>query len=312
MTFSKAKKNNLAFLRQNTCMKKIMLAGIASCLAVIPQSALPCSADITNSATVSVTVTKPEISAVAAVVTDLETGKIYYSKNAEQIRPMASLTKVMTTILTLEAGDLDTAFTVDSSAVHVEGTTMGLRENDVVTRRALCYGMMLPSGNDASNVAAVSVSGSIGEFVKLMNSKAAELGMKNTSFANPHGLDQVGHHSTALDMAVLTAYALRNETFRDICRTESIRLQFGNPPYGRWLKNNNKMLSIYDNAQRWESIGVKTGFTDSARRCLISAAEVDGRVLIVVTLNAADDWNDHVKLLNHGYEMSEVLYANYV
>lgn len=255
---------------------------------------------------VTVSLPQPSVSAASAIVIDADTGKVFFSKNSDEIRAVASLTKVMTTILTLEAGDLDKQFMVDNQAIHVEGTSMGLRENDIVTRRALCYGMMLPSGNDAANASAVSVSGSLPEFVKLMNQKAKQIGMKNSTYANPHGLDQAGHLSTARDMAVLTAYAMKNSDFREMCKSKTARLEFGNPPYKRSVSNNNKMLFSYEGC-----IGVKTGFTDNARRCLISAAERNGRTLISVTLNAPDDWNDHIKMLNHGFNTLKVLERNY-
>ncbi|MCL2755050.1 MAG: D-alanyl-D-alanine carboxypeptidase [Oscillospiraceae bacterium] len=264
------------------------------------------------------TLERPQISAASAIVMDARTGKVLFSHNADEVRAIASLTKVMTTLLTLEAGitdeSLDVPFRVDNNAVHVEGTTMGLRENDIVTRRALCYGMMLPSGNDASNVAAVSVGGGIAEFVTLMNTRAKEIGMSGaTHFANPHGLDQAGHQSTARDMAILTAYAMERsegaELFREICASKSVRLEFGNPPYGRWLRNNNRLLTMYSGC-----IGVKTGFTDAARRCLISAAQRDAgdtATLIAVTLNAPDDWNDHSRMLDYAFAKLELLYDNW-
>jgi len=202
----------------------------------------------------------------------------------------------MTAILTIESGDLDREFTVDTMAIMVEGTTMGLREGDRVSRRDLLYGILLPSGNDAANAAAVSVSGSISAFVKLMNDKAAELGLTNTHFATPSGLDAQGHYTTARELALLTAYAMRNEVFREIVKCQSAEVEFGNPPYRRTLYNSNKMLRRYEGA-----IGVKTGFTDNARRCLVSAAERDGVTLIAVTLNAGDDWNDHTKMLDYGF-----------
>ena len=261
-----------------------------------------------NSGLAAVSLQQPWVSAKAAILIDADTGKVLYSKNSDEVRAVASLTKVMTTILTLEAGDLDRQFGVDNKVIHVEGTTMGLRENDIVTRRALCYGMMLPSGNDAANAAAVSVGGSVGEFVKLMNLKAKQIGMTNTVFANPHGLDQTGHLSTARDMAVLTAYALSNEDFREICSSKRIRIEFGNPPYKRWLSNNNKLLHRYDGC-----IGVKTGFTDNARRCLISAAfcEDSNKTLIAVTLNAPDDWNDHARMYDYGFSLMELIVKDY-
>lgn len=235
-------------------------------------------------------------SAVSAVVIEAETGTVLYEKNAGERRAMASTTKIMTAILTIEAGDLDREFTVDSMAIMVEGTSMGLKQGDRVSRRDLLYGILLPSGNDAANAAAVSVSGSISAFVKLMNDKATELGLKDTHFATPSGLDAVGHYTTARELAVLTAYAMKNEVFREIVKCQSAEVEFGNPPYKRTLYNSNKMLRRYEGA-----IGVKTGFTDNARRCLVSAAERDGVTLIAVTLNAGDDWNDHTKMLDYGF-----------
>ncbi len=239
---------------------------------------------------------EPGVSAVSAVVIEAETGTVLFSKNMSEQRAMASTTKIMTAILTIEAGDLDREFTVDSFAIMVEGTSMGLREGDRVSRRDLLYGIMLPSGNDAANAAAVSVSGSVAAFVEKMNAKAGALGLSNTHFANPSGLDANGHYTTAYDLARLTAYAMKNEIFREIASCRSKEVEFGNPPYKRTLYNSNKMLTRYEGA-----IGVKPGFTDDARRCLVSAAERNGTTLIAVTLNAGDDWNDHKKMLDYGF-----------
>lgn len=236
------------------------------------------------------------ISAVSAVVIEAETGTVLYEKNADERRAMASTTKIMTALLTIEAGDLDREFTVDPMAIMVEGTSMGLREGDRVSRRDLLYGILLPSGNDAANAAAVSVGGSISGFVKLMNSRAAELGLSDTHFVTPSGLDADGHYTTARNLAALAAFAMKNEVFREVVSCSSARVEFGNPPYERTLYNSNKMLTRYDGA-----VGVKTGFTDNARRCLVSAAERDGVTLIAVTLNAPDDWNDHEKMLDYGF-----------
>lgn len=235
-------------------------------------------------------------SAVSAILIEAETGAVVSEKNADERRAMASTTKIMTAILTIEAGDLDREFTVDSYAIMVEGTSMGLKQGDRVSRRDLLYGILLPSGNDAANAAAVSVGGSIKSFVKMMNGKAEELGLKNTHFVTPSGLDADGHYTTARDLAALAAYAMKNATFREIVCCSSKTVEFGNPPYPRTLYNSNKMLAKYDGA-----IGIKTGFTDNARRCLVSAAERDGVVLIAVTLNAPDDWNDHTKMLDYGF-----------
>lgn len=237
-----------------------------------------------------------QVSAVSAILINADTGSVLYEKNAYEQRAMASTTKIMTALLTAEAGDLDRKFTADSYAINVEGTSMGLREGDIVTRRALLYGMLLPSGNDAANAAAVSVSGSMQAFAELMNKKAKELGLNNTHFVNPSGLDADGHYTTAYDLAMLTAEALSNPVFADICRCADARVEFGNPPYLRSLANSNKMLWQYEGC-----VGVKTGFTDNARRCLVSAAERDGVRLIAVTLNAPDDWNDHRAMLDYGF-----------
>ncbi len=236
------------------------------------------------------------LSAQSSVLIEAETGTVLFEHNANERRAMASTTKIMTAILTIEAGDLDREFVVDNYAIMVEGTTMGLQKGDRVSRRDLLYGILLPSGNDAANAAAVSVSGSIGEFVSLMNKKAEELELSDTHFATPSGLDAKEHYTTARDLAMLTAYAMKNETFREIVCCKQATVSFGNPPYKRTLYNSNKMLKRYDGA-----IGVKTGFTDNARRCLVSAAERNGVTLIAVTLNAPDDWNDHTRMLDYGF-----------
>lgn len=268
-------------------MKKLMKRAAALVLAGVTAAAL----DLTAAAA-----GPGDLSAVSAVLIEAETGTVLYQKNAGERRAMASTTKIMTALLAIEAGDLDREFTVDPLAIRVEGTSMGLQEGDRVSRRDLLYGILLPSGNDAANAAAVSVSGSIPEFVKLMNSKAQELGLSDTHFVTPSGLDADGHYTTALDLARLTAYAMKEETFCEIVACRSAEVEFGNPPYKRTLYNSNKMLARYDGA-----IGVKTGFTDNARRCLVSAAERDGVTLIAVTLNAGDDWNDHTKMLDYGF-----------
>lgn len=239
----------------------------------------------------------PEISAKAAIIFNGETGEVIYEKNARERLPMASTTKIMSAVLALEQQGIDEEFTVDSEAIKVEGSSMGLREGDKVTLRALVCGMLLPSGNDAANAAAVRISGSKEKFVDMMNDKARELGLYDTHFVTPSGLDDDTdeHYSTAFDMARLTAWALENEDFRSICSQQKMQVKFGNPPYDRWLTNTNKLL------KQDGVIGVKTGFTDKARRCLVSACQRDGCTLICVTLNAPDDWNDHMKLYNYSF-----------
>lgn len=241
-------------------------------------------------------------SAKAAILIEAKSGDVLYEKNAEQVVQMASTTKIMTTLLCIESGNIDEYFEVDSDAIKVEGSSMGLVEGDKVTKRILCYGMMLPSGNDAANATAVKLAGSISEFAKMMNERAVQIGMNNTNFVTPSGLDDYTdyHYSTAYDMALLAREALKNPVFCEICSTKNAKLEYGNPPYQRWLSNSNKLLTSCDGC-----IGIKTGFTDKARRCLVSACERDGTTLICVTLNDSDDWNDHRNLYDYGFAQIE-------
>ncbi len=243
------------------------------------------------------------VSADCAVLIELNSGEVLYSKNADRSVQMASTTKIMSTILTLESGGLDDEFIVDTNAIMVEGSSMGLRPEDVVTKRILCYGMMLPSGNDAANASAVAVAGSVEKFVELMNAKALELGLSGTHFVTPSGLDDYTdeHYSTALDMARLTAYAMRNNDFREICKTKEISFKVGEDRTV-WLSNSNKLLRSYSGC-----IGVKTGFTDKAGRCLISCVERGNTTLLCVTLNAPNDWQDHAKLFDYGFSEISVI-----
>lgn len=236
------------------------------------------------------------VSAKAAVLIEADTGRVLFEKNKDQQLSMASTTKIMTALLTLEAGNLDEVFTVDEKAIQVEGSSMGLQKGDQASLRTLACGMLLPSGNDAANAAAVRIAGSLNEFASMMNRRAEMIGMKNTHFVTPSGLDDEQHYSTAYDMALLARVALGNSAFRDLCSRNIAKVEFGNPPYERWLKNHNRLLVEYDGA-----IGVKTGFTKKSGRCLVSAAERDGVRLIAVTLNAPNDWQDHANLFNYGF-----------
>lgn len=241
-----------------------------------------------------------DVSAQSAILMDAQTGKVLFGKNEHTKRPMASTTKIMTTLLCLESGNLEEEFVVDSTAIMVEGSSMGLQEGDVVTKLALCYGMMLPSGNDAANATAIKLAGNFEDFSEMMNGRAKQIGMTSTFFVTPSGLDGKGHGSTAYDMALLTREALKNPDFAEICSQQSAKLSFGNPPFDRWLKNSNKLLSMYNGC-----IGVKTGFTDDAGRCLVSAAERNGVKLICVTLKAPSDWEDHKKMLDYGFSVEQ-------
>lgn len=234
-----------------------------------------------------------QVSAKGCAVIDALSGDVVYAKNENVRMPMASTTKIMSAYITLMQDGLDVPFTVDSEAIRVEGSSMGLKEGDTVTLRALVYGMLLPSGNDAANAAAVRIAGSVEGFVEMMNSMAAEMGLENTHFVTPSGLDDCTdeHYSTALDMAKLARKAMQNEIFAEICAQTSASVEFGAPPYKRTLHNTNRLLSMCKGA-----VGVKTGFTDKAGRCLVSACERDGARLVCVTLNDPNDWKDHQTL----------------
>lgn len=236
------------------------------------------------------------------VVIQASSGRVLFEKNAYEKLPMASTTKIMTALLTLEQDNIDEPFIVNEKAIQVEGTSMGLKSGDQVSLRTLAYGMLMPSGNDAAGAAAVKIAGSIPKFAQMMNEKAKEIGLKNTNFVTPSGLDAPEHYTTAYDLAVLTAYAMENPDFRAICKEQSAKVTFGNPPRKITLKNHNKLLEQYDGA-----IGVKTGYTKKAGRCLVSAVEKNGTTLICVTLKASDDWNVHKTLYDLFFDKATIV-----
>lgn len=237
-----------------------------------------------------------DISADSACLIAAETGVVIYSKNENKKMPMASTTKIMTALLAAESGKSEDIVTVSKNAEKQEGSSIYLRNGEKIKLSDLTLGLMLNSGNDAAVAIAEHLSGSCENFAAEMNKKAAEIGVLNTSFKNPNGLDEPGHYTTAYDLATISAYAMKNDMFRDIVskKTSSVNLQNGQILY---FSNHNKLLKMYDGA-----IGIKTGFTKNSGRCLVSAAERDGILLIAVTLNAPDDWNDHKKMLDLGFE----------
>lgn len=235
-------------------------------------------------------------SARAAIVISGDTGEVIYSQNAQEKLPMASTTKIMTALILCEQGDMEKVITVTDQMVRVEGTSMGLLAGDKVSYKALLYGMLLASGNDAANVTAYALGGTIDGFVKMMNNKAKELGLSNTHFETPSGLDGDEHYTTAYDLAMLAKVCMENPLFYEAASSKSATLEYGNPPYRRTLTNHNKLLKTYDGA-----VGVKTGFTKKSGRCLVSCAERDGKRIIAVTLKDPDDWRDHTNLLDYGF-----------
>ena len=241
------------------------------------------------------------LSAKSAILINALTNEVIYEKNAYEKRGMASTTKIMTALLAIERGNLHKTCVVKEEDVRIEGTSIGLKAGDRITLETLVQGMLLESGNDAANVSARVIGKSREKFVSLMNQKAKEIGMEDTQFKNPSGLTEEGHFSTAYDMALLGSFAIKNKQFRDICSQSSIRVSYGNPEYQRTFKNHNKLLNSVEGA-----FGIKTGFTKASGRCLVSAAERDGVTLVAVTLSAPDDWNDHKKLFEYGFEKVKI------
>ena len=239
----------------------------------------------------------PSVSARSAVLIEAESGRVLYQQNAFLRLPMASTTKIMTAIVAIESGDTKRTVAVSPDAVGIEGSSVYLYPGEQLTMEELLYALLLESANDAATAIAIAVAGSVEGFSRKMNEKAESLGLTATHFTNPHGLDDEAHYTTAYDLAVLSAYALKNEAFRTICATTRKTIPLKGDEGTRVLVNHNKMLTRYEGA-----IGVKTGFTKRSGRCLVSAAERDGLTLIAVTLGAPDDWRDHAAMLDFGFE----------
>ena len=242
-----------------------------------------------------------KLSARAAVLYQPETKTFLYEKNANDKRPMASTTKIMTALVTLEnVKDLSEPVRIDPSAIGTEGSSAYLKDGDTVTVQELLYALMLRSANDAAVALACFVGGDTAGFAAMMNERAEKLGLTDTHFANPHGLDDEEHYTTAHDLAIIAAEAMKLDIFTEICSTYKKTLVSGERR--RTYINHNKLLYKYEGA-----IGVKTGFTDESGRCLVGAAERDGLRFITVTLDAPTDWADHKALFDYGYERLELL-----
>lgn len=237
------------------------------------------------------------LSAQAYVLYCVENDTVLLEKNSSKQMKMASTTKIMTTLLTLEQSAKDDVLVTFSESMTAEGSSMYLKVGDTVHLSDLAVGMMMASGNDAANAAAITIAGSISGFAELMNQRAKQIGMSDTNFVTPSGLDDDNHYSTALDMAHLMAYAIKNEQFSEIIENTSMTVNFLTPQKQVTYQNHNRLLTLYEHC-----IGGKTGYTKSAGRCLVSAAEKDGVTLIAVTFNAPSDWNDHTKLYDYGFE----------
>ncbi|MCI8803594.1 MAG: D-alanyl-D-alanine carboxypeptidase [Oscillibacter sp.] len=221
---------------------------------------------------------------------DVDSGRVLYEQNADAKMLIASTTKIMTALVAVRDGKLSDTVTVSREAAYTEGSSMYLKEGEELTLETLLYGLMLCSGNDAAVAVAEHVGGSVQGFVKRMNETAGDLGMDHSSFANPNGLDDEKHYSTARDMAVLACAALENETVLRIASTRSITIG------GRTMTNHNKLLSMMDGC-----LGLKTGYTRAAGRTLVSCAERNGQRLVAVTLQDGNDWADHQSLFEYGF-----------
>lgn len=259
-------------------MKKIISSFI---IAAVALSMLPISA---------VADEEHELSAHSAIVLCADTGDVLFEKNADERMLIASITKIMTAIVVIENADLNDEIVIKPEWSAIEGSSMYAVPGESYTVRELLYGMMLNSGNDAAAALACTLCGDESSFADKMNEKARELGLENTSFRNPHGLDDEGHYSTARDMARLTAYCMENESFKSIVSANCAVIK------DVTYYNHNRLLREYDGC-----IGVKTGYTIAAGRTLVSCAERGGMRLVCVTLNAPDDWNDHKYLLDKAF-----------
>lgn len=254
----------------------------------------------------------PSVTASGAILMDQDSGRVLYEHNAHEKRRIASITKIMTAILAIESGQMEKTVEISNSASGTEGSSLFLRPGQKMKLEDLVYGLMLRSGNDAAVAIAEQVGGSLEGFSWLMNKKAEEIGMKNTQFTNPHGLDNTkGHFSTAYDMALLTKYAMKNEKYRTIAGTKVHRAPNSLEKWEyRWTNKNRLLTSLYKYCT-----GGKTGYTKLAKRTLVTTASKNDMNLIAVTLNGPDDWNDHINMYESGfsgYQNTEILPAGSV
>lgn len=230
-----------------------------------------------------------------------EDGQVLYEHNKNSQLAMASTTKIITAIVAIEnCSDLSKVVTVADEAVGIEGTSIYLRNNEQITIKNLLYGLILASGNDAAMALAYAIGGSEQNFVDMMNKFVASLNLNNTQLKNPHGLDEVGHYTSAYDLAIITNYALNNEVFKDIVSTKTKVLNEGEPNV-RYLRNKNKLLFSQEGC-----VGVKTGFTDNAGRCLVNACEKNGFRVISVVFNCGPMFEECDKLTNLAYSEYEL------
>ncbi len=230
------------------------------------------------------------------ILIEASSGRVLFESNADEQRPMASTTKILTAIIAIERCDCDDVVTVRKECVGIEGSSIYLEEGEKLTVKELLYGLMLRSGNDCAAALAYHISGSIKEFADLMNQTALLIGAKSSHFVNPHGLHDDNHYTTARDLAKIAAYAMTNPIFKEIVSTRRVEISWASHEYNRILINKNKMLNEMEGAT-----GIKTGFTKKAGRCLVSSCERNGMTLICVVLNCPPMFERSKDLLNNAY-----------
>lgn len=247
--------------------------------------------------TVPVSAEEVSTGARAFVLYCPDNGEVLLSDNADERLPMASTTKILTALIALEYAAEDNSVVEFTQEMTAEGSSMYLKVGEKVTLYDLAVGMLMQSGNDAANAAAIALSGSVEDFAVLMNEKAQQIGMTDSRFVTPSGLDDCEHYATAYDMALLMAYAMENDDFRAMTSQTSMTVDFTSPgDKSVTYPNHNRLLSMYEYC-----VGGKTGYTDAAGRCLVTAAEKDGLRLVAVTLDDGDDWRDHIALYDYGF-----------
>ncbi len=266
----------------------VLLIPLLLCFVQVKTAALP--------ATPAPTVPAPATAAGAMALFDATSGSFLAESNAETKLPMASTTKIMTALVIIEECPLDENIAVPTEAVGVEGSSVYLFAGELISVRTLLYALLLSSANDAAETLALHAAGSIPAFAEKMNAKAEALGLSNTRFQNPHGLPAKEHYTTAHDLALTAAAAMKNPTFREIVSTVRYSVPQNGTDATRLFLNHNRLLRTYDGA-----VGVKTGFTKESGRCLVGAAERDGLLLICVTLSDGNDWRDHTALFDWGF-----------
>lgn len=287
------KRKNVTYTSQLSSMGKKILLSLLVCL-------LSVSLVYGNGSQVQGSELKSmQVGAKSAITIEQSTGRILFEKDAHTKRRIASITKIMTAILAIESGKMDKTVTVSESILKAEGSAIYLKVGEKIKLSDLVYGLMLRSGNDAAIAIAEYVGGSVEGFSTMMNQKAEWIGMENSHFTNPHGLDDSNnHYSTAYDMAILTQYAMKNKTYQKISGTKIHRAPNPNEAWDRVWKNKNRLLT-----EKYKyCTGGKTGYTKKARRTLVTTASKDGTDLITVTIDDSTDWADHIALYEASFE----------